>query len=283
MILWSGVLLTGSNAQDLIVRLNGDSVNCKITGSDKEGLHYSYLYDSKRVSSYAPFTTLKNYQKRYYDTSFSGDLRRRDIRSHPIFRVAMLGAFGYHIGKIDDRLPQWAQEHNRRLRVATGVFGEVHIMASSSIGVGLLIGMVNSSSSTQAVTFLMEDGTTQIGLVKDDIVVKYYGPSVLYCGPLGEGLNVSGSLSGGVLDYRNRAVVLEPITVRGRTYGVRLGCALEYRSNIGLGMGLFASATRATLQNLNIEGDPIGRELLNYGEFIDLSRIDVGACVSYVL
>lgn len=49
----------GLNAQDLIVRLNGDSVNCKITGSDKEGLHYSYLYDGKMVSSYAPLQPLE--------------------------------------------------------------------------------------------------------------------------------------------------------------------------------------------------------------------------------
>lgn len=273
----------GSKAQDLIVRLNGDSVNCKITGSDKEGIHYSFLYDGKMVNSYAPFSAIKHHEKDHYSEIFSGGIRKRDIRSHQIFRAAIMGCYGHYTGKLDDTSPQWVQDHDRRLRSASGVFGEVHLFVNSFIGVGIVGGLVNSGSTTGSVSFLMEDGSTRIGTVKDDISVKYYGPSVLFYQKVSEGWNVRTSLSGGVLDYRNKAIVIEPLTAISRTFGFRVSGALEYRSKIGAGMGLFVSMTRATLQNLSIEGDPFGYELLKYNKFIDLSRLDVGVVFSFTL
>lgn len=268
-------------AQDLVVRRGGDSLNCRIRGSDSNGIHYVHLYKGKPERVYLAFGEVLAWKQGFYTANFRQGQTIRDLRGHPYFRLAFFGGCGWLAGKIEEDLPDQIKEHGKRLRFGTFFGGEFHYMVSDRWGLGLQSFVARHTAVTDGVLFYATDNTTALGRLKDDVTLRYVAPSIMYRNYLLDRVLTYGvTLGVGPVSYRNKGMLYLPIELVGDSFGARLAADLEWQSEIGLGVGVTFSKMFSSLQNLRLVGDPIGFDLL-YGTSLSLGRWDAGLGLSY--
>jgi hypothetical protein len=135
---------------------------------------------------------------------------------------------------------------------------------------------------TEDVLFVFMDGSVAHGVIREQVNVFSFGPSVIYMQPLENQrtiLFLQAML--GQFRYTNKAVLYEETVLRGRTYGGSLGVGIEHRIKCGLGVGLQAGTSIARLWTVTASTDLLGRNLIANYSAVDLSRIDAGIGISY--
>ena len=270
-----------AHAQDLVVRSDGDSVNCHIRGSDRAGIHFDHLVNGKLEHVYLRHGDVRYVHKGFYEEHFQGSATIRELRGFPYFRVAVQGGIGWLTGVVNENDPQWLQVHNEGLRYGQFLGGDVHYMATNRWSVGMQATMTRFGAVTENATFYLVDGSTRKGRLVDDVQIAFIGPSVAYYrSSVKHRLVWTMAGSVGSVFYRDKAVFLEPVELYGWSFGARVSSTLEHRTKSGLAFGVIAARTLAGLTSMKLRGDPIGYELLGTTG-IDLSRWDFGLCLSY--
>lgn len=274
---WSGALL----AQDLVVRINGDSVNCRIRGTDTHGIHYVHLYEGKLDRVYLRNEEVDFWRRGHFAESFREGRTLRELRGFPYFRVALAGGVGRLRGKIDGATPDWFQEHQRQLRHGWFMAGEALYRPSEHLGVGVLFNMMAYGATSRGVPFTDGSPTIIYGTLKNDVLVTFVGPSVAYMvtSPSGKWTSAV-SFSIGRMTFRDDAVYATPVHLTGSTFGLRIGGSLEYKLGGRFSAGVNLAGLQAGLSRLVADEDPVGYDLLGYDR-IALSRWEGGLCLSY--
>ncbi|MBL7952192.1 MAG: hypothetical protein JNM62_10780 [Flavobacteriales bacterium] len=268
-------------AQDLVVRSDGDSVNCRIKGADAKGIHFVYLYKGQLDRVYLPNNEVKYFQKKFYAASFSGGKSIQELRGYPYFRVSASFGVGRLFGKIPKTDPDWLISHQRQLRHGPFFAVEAHLMAGEHLSVGVQYGEMHYDATTNDVPFLTADLTTVTGVLRNDIRVTFIGPSVAYYER-----SVSGkwvgliSASVGAMTFKDDAIYAEPVHLSGETYGLRIATGVEYKIHPRLGLGFFLSETLAGLIRMEAEEDPSGFNLLGTSR-VSLNRFEGGVTLNF--
>lgn len=268
-------------AQDLVVRSNGDSVNCRIKGADANGIHFVHLYKGRLDRVYLPNDEVMYFQKKFYTTGFSGGNSIQELRGYPYFRVSASFGVGRLIGKIPKTDPDWLKSHQRQLRYGPFFAVEAHLMAGERLGIGVQYAEMRYGATTNDAPFLASDLTTSTGLLRNDIRVTFIGPSVAYFERSGSGRWIGVvSATVGAMTFKDDAIYAGSVHLSGETYGLRIATGVEYKFHPRWGLGLFLSETLAGLIRMEAEEDPSGSNLLGTSR-VSLSRFEGGVTLNF--
>lgn len=270
---------TNTMAQDLIVTDKGDSLNCKITKTKGEYIHFMYMYETEVRSTLLPNYRVIAYKMNYYlQPELPVDIARRSS-SYPKFRVNLSGGYSHLIARISDNVPPFLRDYMKNLKSGYHFGADASFFISESIGFGLKYSMFKTRNEIGNVIFRdLATNTNKIGTIKDDITQHYFGPA--FCTRFySTSKNVAFlmSISMGYIDYTNNATQLENFTMTGNSLGMvfDFGADFMLAKNLALGVGL--GCTLGTISSFRVsDGTTTITIKLDAENSENISRIDLG-------
>jgi hypothetical protein len=265
------------NAQDLIVTTQGDSIRCKITSVTAERIRCLVVHNDELRKVKIPASQVKSSEKDYYTRLAARGIQTQNPKSKlSRITVSPYGGLSYLIARVSPEVPAAFKQYIKELKSGYHFGADATVFISERTGVGLKY--ANFGTSNEAfVSGTDPSGTTQTGIMRDDITIQYIAP-VLASRTVFRNqttiLNTGFSL--GYLSYENNATLIDQFKLTGSTVGVGFSFGLENKlsKNLGLEFGLgmiagslsqFEKTTGNSKQTITLEKEK--RE--------NISRIDV--------
>lgn len=221
-------------AQDIFVRITGDTVHAEIVHENDRFIYYRNS-DTKRgeldvISRLEVASILYNYEAP--DLSFqntnSTPKKKRDFNSFEAWIV-----FGLYLLPIDYSGSPDFDDYYKNLGRGSGFTAGAQYFVSEYIGFGGRYSRTNFSNSFGKVQNIV---TGQIGNLKDNITIQYLGIGISTRLPIPKYVSYFEIEIGiGYTDYHNEAELIEPYTLSG----TGLGGHLSMGFNLSLGNDLF--------------------------------------------
>jgi len=109
------LIISNLQAQDLIVTNSGDSINCKITKTTRDYVHFTFKYKEEIRNTLLPVNQITTQQKDYFSVSeLPANYSHKDIFPH--FRVAIDGGWQYRTAKLANGTNAALREHYRKMK-----------------------------------------------------------------------------------------------------------------------------------------------------------------------
>lgn len=250
IILFSTVL--NLRAQDLIVTTDGDSINCKITKTTKDHVHFTFKYNNEIRNTLLPVDQITAKQKDYFaESELPANYKYKEIFPH--FRLAIDGGWQYRTPKLDSGIdPDW-KEHFLKLKSGFHYDLQAGYFFTEMIGAELMFSQQLFSHSIANATQSDDEGNhIASGTFKENVAFNYYGAN--YVLRLFDSRKKNCwimALGFGYMDYANRTFFNDREIGR-RTAGT-LGSNLSIGYDIGLSkdlaLGFKVSSTGGTFRN----------------------------------
>lgn len=270
-------------AQDLLLPISGDSINCRIVGKDREGVHYDYSYEGQLQHAYMRVGDIRSIKKGFFDEGFGGSVYVRDLRGFPYLFADLELGIGWHTGSpLDDRM-EWPRDEHGELQTARHASVVAHYLLTKHWGLGAVISVAHFPPFSDSITFFVRNKTNVTGALLDPVRTFFVGPSCVYTRTLANGRTrwyAGGSI--GYMRYTSQAFVEVPMDLVGNTYGVQLQARLDHRFGEHFGVGISVVRILSTLTYLKVVDDPDNWKVVS-GDRLELYRLDIGLGLSYTL
>lgn len=246
------VLTCGSvSAQDLIVRITGDTLHVKVDSQNDTFVYY-IAHDSKRgdrevISRKEISQILYNYENP------DGQLRRKsNFKKRDYQVIQVYGQFsGYYLpneGIPDDDFKEYYQE----LQFGTGYKVGVNYFLKKQFGVGLIYSLSKFSNSVP----VTHPPTSAQGILSDNLNINYYGASAVFRFDLGDSeTNFMLSVGAGMNHYRNDAKIIYSYTLKAHGVGFHASAAFNLSLGGGLSIPITLGYMGNTVGNISLELD----------------------------
>ena len=268
------------SAQDLVVTYSGDSLNAKITRIKAGYLYINYRVGKKIVNTLLPPDSVIFYQYDFYN--FSDVPRNKVIMREDIsnWRVALNAGWSWRVAQTDPSLSSFEKEYIDGLKSGHHFGAEVNYFFTNRIGIGLNYNTHFSSNSVYA-SAQFPSGTVKNGLLSDDMLINFIGPSFNVRFMSRKNTNVlymDASL--GYSDYRDKfnfiGDTLIHIKITGYTVGINYNLSYDFGITKHLALGAGISLRVAALSTLKItENNQTHTETLPPDSYESLARADI--------
>jgi hypothetical protein len=267
-------------AQDLVVTHEGDSLNAKITRIKAGYLYINYRVGKKIVNTILPPDSVSFYQYDFYN--FSDVPRNKVVMREDIsnWRIALNGGWSWRVAPTDPSLSSFEKEYIDGLKSGHHVGAEVNYFFTNRIGVGLNYNAHLSSNSIYA-SAQFPSGIIKNGLLSDDILINYIGPSFNLRFMSKKSTNVlCMDASIGYSDYRDKfnfvGDTIIHIKITGYTVGINYNISYDFGITKHLALGAGISLRVAALSTLKItENGHTRTETLPPDSYESLARADI--------
>ena len=109
------LIISNLQAQDLIVTNSGDSINCKITKTTKDYVHFTFKHNEEIRNTLLPTNQIITHKKDYFSESeLPANYTHKEIFPH--FRVAIDGGWQYRTAKLAEGLDAEWREHYKKMK-----------------------------------------------------------------------------------------------------------------------------------------------------------------------
>ena len=166
------VLLVGmhsTNAQDLIVTTEGDSINCKITKEKENNIYFTFKHGDEVRNTLLPMNQVTSHQYNFYPGAVAPQVQKIKYNDFPRWRLAVNGGFSKQTGKISKDVSYAEREYIEDLMSGTNFSADVNYYFSESIGAGMKYLKFNSNTDIQTSAYSSEPV---------DLDIKFIGPCV---------------------------------------------------------------------------------------------------------
>lgn len=258
-------------AQDLIVTTEGDSINCKIT-KEKDGfVYFLYSRDGSIESTVLKSDAIRSHARDYFSYSEVPDAtaQRRVFRP---WRMALQGGYSYQTGKLDPSVPADFKDYTNELRSGFHLGLDAARYFNDVLGVGLKVSLLRQANEENEVW--IDDGSGQrYGRMSDDITTLFVAPTFAnrYLSSDKKHAFIM-NVSLGYLNYTNKAVLVDPVVMKGGTVGAAIDVGYDIAVSNNFQLGLQLSYTGGALSRYTINGQQIE---LEQESRLGLNRIDV--------
>ncbi|SFE65703.1 porin family protein [Sunxiuqinia elliptica] len=250
-LLLLGIVLAGQ-AQDRIVTVSGDTIDCQVTKSSGRWIHFTLQQQGIET------------QGKLKQEQVSQLIRSED--TGPIafiqsdwkkWRLSVSGGIAYQLGTTDDSRKDMQEQgltqaqiddYHDQFMLGWQSSASIHRMVNPTVGVGLQYRLMYSDADLR-ITLDPQDGNHLYhGQMTERMYINYVGASVLSQQSLtiNKKLQLSALISAGVAFYRDEAEILEGnLLFTGEALALTTELGLEYfvtpKISIGLSANLFAS------------------------------------------
>ena len=246
------VLIYGAvSAQDLIVRITGDSLHVKVDSQNDTFVYY-IAHNSKRgerevISRKEISQILYNYE------SPDGQLRRKaNFKTRDYKFVHFYAQFsGYYLPN-EDIPDDNFKEYYTELQFGSGYSAGANYFLTERIGVGLAYSFSQYGNAV-AVT---HPPTGAQGTLSDNLKINYYGTNVVFRFDLGESeTNFILSIGAGINQYRNDAKIIYSYNIKAHSIGFHASAAFNLSLGGGLAIPITLGYIGNTVGNFSLEMD----------------------------
>ncbi len=263
-------------SQDLIVREDGDSVNCKITKIYEGKIFFSVQQDGKFRSTFLPLSKVKEHRVAYYKEKEEEamDLIAKNFK-YPKLRIALHGGFGYRIAPLSDDISDDLEDYMNELKSGVQFSADLTYFWGENYGFGIKYSHFIASNHRDDVYVKDDQGNRRYGVLSDDISIIFLGPS--FTARVFNKAKTNAfifNLSYGYVGYFNDQVIVDKYKQSGATFGsfFDIGYDLGLSRHVALGVQLSYSA--GLLNKLKIDdGNTVKTLELEEGEYESLARL----------
>lgn len=267
-------------AQDLIVTDKGDSLNCKITKTRGDYIHFIFKFGDEIRSTLLPQYRVVVYEKDFFNrTELPDNIAQRNSK-HTKFRINVSGGYSYLLGRVSDNVPPFLRDYMKKLKSGYHLGADASFFFSENIGIGLKYSMFKTRNVIGNVVFLLDAETdeTMIGLIKDDITQHYIGPA--FCTRFyskSKKTAFLSSISLGYINYRNYATQLYDFTLTGSSVGLVWDFGIDFIVGDKLALGLGFACTLGSISSFKVnDGTSTHTLKLDAENSENISRLDLG-------
>lgn len=266
--------LTGKS-QDLIVTVGGDSLNCKISKIKQEYILYKYLNKGKIRKSLLPLYEVTHYEYNYYGSAIHPGLFDNNPENYPDVRIDFTGGYSYRLAKISDDITTLEKEYMNKLKSGYHLGIGATYYFSEQYGVGLKY-VYQKSSNEADVVASTPGGHAQYGKMSDNIRISFIGPyfsTRMFNFKGKNSFNINLGL--GYLDYYDKAVLIDPFTIKGGTVGMCMDIGYDIGQTDNFAIGFQLSYIVGALSKYKISNGLSAQTIeLDKDSYEGLSRID---------
>ena len=218
-----------ARAQDLIVTIKGDSLNCKITKVKTDYIHFTFRHDDEVRNTLLPAAQIQFYEKNFYDVpEVAADQIKSPVGDHQKVRFGIYGGWGFRIARINENVPYLLQDHVRKLKSGHQIGGDFHYFFSENLGLGARYSYFRSGNQVANATFVDRNGQSRSGTLKEDVTIQYFGPSLsVSYGSSARQPRFFTDFSLGYLSFQDKVSVLTDFRFTGGTLGTVLSLGLD--------------------------------------------------------
>ena len=131
------VIINSLHAQDLIVTNSGDSINCKITKTTQDYIHFTFMYNGEIRNTLLPTDQIITLQKDWFSESeLPANYTHTDIFPH--FRLAIDGGGQYRTAKLADMEDANLRKHFGKMKLGYHYDIQAAYFYSESQGIELM-------------------------------------------------------------------------------------------------------------------------------------------------
>ncbi len=170
----------------------------------------------------------------------------------PQFRTELNFGLGKILGKNTGRT-EFEKQYQDKLLKGTNVDFSVTYFFEKHFGLGVKFGLFSSSNAVSDVVVIFPDGTKAFGKVSDHISMRFFGPNLVCRFPNMRNANtIIISLAVGRLNYEDKAVVINPIIIKGSTYGGCFNLGYDFALADNFSVGASASYWGGILTSVDV-------------------------------
>ena len=285
------VLSNGINAQDLIVKTNGDSIICAITRVDQSKINYTAKSEngfesfSMQLSEvdYFQYSYRKEGSKKIKGSSatVNGTSSTANQSSGASgFRLGFTVGPSYQLAAIEDGLDDLLEDYIRELKWGLSFSLDAQVFINKEFGIGFKFSSFLTDNSLDNIVITDAMGNViGAGRISDDIRINFIGPSGTFRSVDRNGENAFFvTFFIGYMGYMNDAEVIDPITIEGSTVGLGFDLGYDIKVDKNLYLGLQLSIYGGSLSEIEVN-DVNGRRIVEFEDtedYIGLQRIDFG-------
>jgi hypothetical protein len=280
LILLLFFLLIGESfiqAQDLIVKSNGDSLNCKIIYIESESIHFSYKDTAGIVRvSLLPVSQVKYKKKNFFPKSEVSPDKIR-IAENRKLRFGFYGGWSYITAKVGDNVPAAFDEYMQQLKSGYHFGADFNYFISENIGFGIKYTIFRTQNEVESIYAIdTTTGKTYYGRLEDDITCQFIAPTfTTRVSSDDKKINFIADAALGYLHYKDNATLINSFTLTGGTLGLLLDAGVDFHLVNDLSLGFCFSYLMGSLTQYKYY-DGVQKKTIEFeeGTVEGLSRFD---------
>lgn len=264
-------------SQDLIVRTEGDSINCKITKVKKETIYFTFKHKNEIRSTLLPLSQVKNYEMDFYNYSEVPKNKAIGSQNYDHFRIAINGGYSYQTAKVAESVPADFKDYIKELKSGYHWGGDITYYFTEPLGVGFKYYQFHSSNNMDNIYVEDMNGNRRYGIMSDELKISFIGPlfsSRFFNKDKSKALIMN--LSMGYMGYHVDKVMVDPFTMNGNTLGSSMDIGYDIELSKKVMLGFQISLISGTLSKYNWDDGTSTRTIkLEKDEYESLHRIDL--------
>lgn len=241
-----------TQAQDLLVKQNNDSINCRISSVNEEVISYYYQASQKQIL----IRDVKSFKYKYYienaDKTKSAkkksnskpdvdlyvgydavkikvpNIQADTLGNNSGFNIYAYGGVSHSLGKVDENLDQKFHSYYDKLRSGKHIGVDFLYFNTKNWGFGASYNYFSASNSSY-ITVLDEFEEEVTGIFSDDIKVNSFGFTLAKKYNLNDVFDIEIYTSLMFIKYKNNKVIFDPLKIEGSTFGQTLGILLDVK------------------------------------------------------
>jgi hypothetical protein len=264
------LLSVSALSQDLIVTIEGDSLNCKINKIDSKQIYFTFQENEEVKSTSMPLDQITYHQFKYDSQNSSSQ------SSFPRFRAAISGGWSYRVGKISKSIPDDLRDYTKNLKSGTGYGIDLSYFASEEFGFGIKYSAYLSKNQANIVVS-NPDGSSQSGKMSDNISIVFVGPTIT-----SRSMNINKrnslvtTLGIGYLGYNDEAVLITDLKIKGSTIGFCGDITYDLGLSDSFAIGIQLSYKMGTLMKYKVSRGSYSQTIkLDKDNYESLNHIDL--------
>jgi hypothetical protein len=232
-------------AQDLIVLLNGDSLNCRINKINKKSIYFSTVYNNEVHHTSMTKARLFEYRYGFYPKSEIPEDKARTSKGLAKLRFGIGAGYSYRIAKISNEVPSCYKSYVKKLKNGHHFDVNLTYFFGKSVGLGLQYAVFNTKNSEDDYVLSDGEGNSISGKLSDNVSISFVGPVIMF---KRQGKKLSNafftSIALGYMEYTDQAKMVFPYKLSGNTIGIGLGMGFDIgltdNSAIGFKLSYFS-------------------------------------------
>lgn len=254
-------------SQDLIVTIEGDSINCKISKVRSENIYFTYRHDLEIINTFLPLLKIKTKQFNYYSRSEIPQDWNSGIGEFKPIQFSIDGGLSLEIARLAESIPDDLIDYYQNLKSGFNIGASIFYYLDETVGIGIKYHCFLSSNNIENVNFTDPFGRTHLGNLSNKLKISFYGPSFSLRYLYGKGQSsFYSNYYAGYIHYKDDAVMFDSYKITGGTIGLGIegGYDIELSPNflIGFQASLLAGGIRKfkvddgqNVQTINLEED----------------------------
>ncbi len=263
-------------AQDLIVTIQNDSINCRITKYKDSYIYFTYKNGDDYRSTLLSQDQVEKRELGFFKVDLIPKEKIIGYEEYQKFRFGLDFGISYRLAQPSEELPSEFHEYAKDLKRGFYLGGEFSYFFHRKIGFGVKSDWTKSSNSMNNIYIEDEDGNREYGVMRDKISIVYVGPHLLFRHTYDRNDNVFlFGVGMGYMSYKNDAVVIESFITTGNTTGLTIDFMYDIALNKNSAISFRASMLSGSLFEIEIDdGANIEKIDLEQEQIIGLSRVD---------